>query len=276
MRTPQRWFIGMAAMLLPGCAFVPAAKFHAAEAENRALAEQNRVLSAEVENLRLHGRRLEDRVLRGEKQLAALHERADLDQRRLADYERERDELYRQFQALAAGGARLPTELGRQLEDLARRYPDLHFDAETGVAKLDTDILFDSGEAVLKAGAGQMLDDLVRVLKSPAAGDLKILVAGHTDNQPIVGRESRDKYPNNFHLSAARALAVADRMRRAGMPDSRLGVAGFGPSQPIASNATASDRQKNRRVELFVLDANAPAVGWTESIPSVYGAGVRR
>ena len=86
----------------------------------------------------------------------------------------------------------------------------------------------------------------------------------------------REKYPNNFHLSTARALAVADRMKRAGLPEQRMGISGFGPCQPIASNATAQDRQKNRRVEILVMASDVPVVGWAESTPSVYGAGVRR
>jgi chemotaxis protein MotB len=108
------------------------------------------------------------------------------------------------------------------------------------------------------------------VLKSPAAGDLKIMVVGHTDNQQIAGKPVREKYPNNFHLSTARALAVADHIKRAGLPEQRIGVAGFGPHQPIAPNASAKDRQKNRRVEIFVMAPDVPVVGWTDSTPSVY------
>ena len=133
-----------------------------------------------------------------------LQERAGLDHKQLESYEHERDELYDQFKGLAFGRGRLPPELCRQFAELSQRYPGLQFDPETGISKLDTDILFDSGQAVLKPGAEQLLDQLVRVLKSPAAGDLKIMVAGHTDNQLIAGREVRENYPNNFHLSAAR------------------------------------------------------------------------
>ena len=261
---------------MPGCLFVPKTELNAVEAQNRALAEQNQAQLAEIENLKAHSRTLEDRVIRSEKQLALLQERASLDQKQLEGYQRERDGLYEQFKGMAFGRGRLPPELSRQLAELSQRYPSLQFDPETGISKLDTDILFDSGEAVLKPGAGQLLDELVRVLKSPAAGDLKIMVAGHTDNQLIVGKDVREKYPNNFHLSTARALAVADRMKRAGLPEQRMGVAGFGPYQPIAPNATAQDRQKNRRVEIFVMAPDVPVVGWSDSTPSVYGAGVRR
>jgi chemotaxis protein MotB len=265
-----------AAVVLPGCLFVPKADLTASLIENRSLAEQNRVQLAEIEKLQSHSRALEDRVIHGEKQLALAQERASLDHKRLEGYESERDGLYQQFKDLSYGGGRLPPELSRQLADLSRRFPSLQFDAVSGVSKLDSDILFDSGEAELKPGAGQLLDELVRVLKSPAAGDLKLMVAGHTDNQMIVGREAREKFPDNFHLSTARALAVAERMKRAGLPERRLGVAGFGPYQPIASNGTAQDRQRNRRVEIFVMPSDVPVVGWSESTPSVYGAGVRR
>jgi chemotaxis protein MotB len=276
MEAPIGLLICAAAIVLPGCLFVPKTELNASLIENRSLAEQNRVQLAEIENLQAHNHTLEDRVIHSEKQLALAQERAGLDRKQLDGYERERDGLYQQFKDLSYGGGRLPPELGRQLAELSRRFPSLQFDAETGVSKLDTDILFDSGEAELKPGAGQLLDELVRVLKSPAAGDLKLMVAGHTDNQMIVGHEARQKYPNNFHLSTARALAVADRMKRAGLPERRLGVAGFGPYQPIASNATAQDRQKNRRVEIFVMPSDVPVVGWSDSTPSVYGSGVRR
>ena len=277
MQMPLRLlFCGIPLLVLLGCRFVPTTEWNASQARNRALTEQNRAQLAEIENRRRHDRTLEDRLIRSEKQLALLQERADLDRKQLESYRREREGLYDQFQGLAFGGGRLPPELSRQLVELARRHPSLQFDPETGVSKLDTDILFDSGEAVLKSGAERLLDDLVRVLRSPAAGDLKIMVAGHTDNQLVAGRTVREKYPNNFHLSTARALAVVDRMKRAGLPVHRMAVAGFGPCQPIAPNTTARDRQKNRRVEIFVMAPDVPVVGWSESTPSVYGKGVRR
>ncbi|MBN1396325.1 MAG: OmpA family protein [Pirellulales bacterium] len=277
MRTSFRLFpCGAVLLFLVGCKCVPDTEWNALQARNSALAEQNRAQLAEIENLRHHGRALEDRLIRNEKQLALLEERANLDREQLDAFRREREGLYDQFQGLAFGRGRMPPELNRQLVELSQKHASLQFDPETGVSKLDTDILFDSGEAVLKPGAERLLDDLVRVLRSPAAGDLKIMVAGHTDNQLIAGRAVRERYPNNFHLSTARALAVADRMKRAGLPEHRMGVAGFGPCQPISSNATARDRQKNRRVEIFVMDAEVPVVGWSESMPGVYDAGVRR
>jgi chemotaxis protein MotB len=65
-------------------------------------------------------------------------------------------------------------------------------------------------------------------------------------------------------------------MKRAGMPEQCMAVAGFGPYQPIAPNTTAQDRQKNRRVEIFIMAPDVPVVGWSDSTPSVYGRGVKR
>ena len=265
-----------AAAMLPGC-LVPKTQLNALNVQNRALSEQNRAQLAEIENLKAHSRTLENRVIHSEEQLARLQDRGNLDQKQLERYEHERDQLYDQFQDLAFGQGRLPPELSRQLVDLSQRYPSLQFDPETSISKLDTDILFDTGEAELKPGAERLLDALVRVMQSPAAGELKIMVAGHTDDQLIAGRGVREKYPNNFHLSTARALAVADRMKRTGLPEHRMAVAGFGPCQPIAPNTTARNRQKNRRVEILVMASDVPVVGWSDSTPSVYSsAGSRR
>jgi len=259
-----------AVAVLPGCLFAPKTDLNSALSQNRALSEQTRAQLAEIDNLKAHKRDVENRLIRSEEQLALLQERAGLDKSQLASFQQERDGLYEQFKGLAFGRGRLPPELSKQFAELSRRYPSLQFDPETGISKLDTDILFDSGEAELKPGATQLVDEFVRVLKSPAAGDLKIMVVGHTDNQQIAGKPVREKYPNNFHLSTARALAVADHIKRAGLPEQRIGVAGFGPHQPIAPNASAKDRQKNRRVEIFVMAPDVPVVGWSDSTPSVY------
>ena len=69
---------------------------------------------------------------------------------------------------------------------------------------------------------------------------------------------------------------MADRLKRAGLPERRMAVAGFGSCQPIASNAHGGGAEKNRRVEIFLIPPDMPVAGWSESTPSVYGAGSRR
>jgi chemotaxis protein MotB len=252
-------------VVLPGCMFAPVTDFNNAMAENRALRDQNRAQLAEIQNLKTHNKDVENRVIRSEEQLAALQNRTDLDENQIDEYRRERDGLYSQCKGIAQNGNRLPPELIRQFADLSRRYPSLQFDPETGVSKLDTDILFDSGKAELRPGADQLVAEFARVLQSPAAADLKIMVVGHTDSQQIAGREVREKYSDNFHLSTARALAVADVLKQAGLSERQIAVTGLGSHQPVATNTTAQERRKNRRVEIFVMTPETPIVGWVDS-----------
>lgn len=270
-----------AARLLPACLFlfactaisgccVPAWQVSQCRSQNMALQQQARAQLAEIERLRAHSRDTAERLIRTEEELALLEEQIGLDRTQLQNYQQERAELHEQVQGLIAGRAGVPAAVRQQLAGLSQRYPALQFDPLTGIAKLDTDVLFDSGKVDLKPGAEQMVAELVRVLKSEEARGLKVMVVGHTDNRRIAKRPGRDRYPNNFHLSTARALAVADLMRQEGFADYRLGVAGFGPHQPVAPNVTPKDRQKNRRVEIFVVNRDVPVVGWTESIPTVY------
>lgn len=94
MQAPSRLiFFAAVWLLLSGCKLAPQAEWNALEARNRALAEQNRAQETEIENLRQHGRTLEDRLIEGEKQIALLKERGEID-RELECFRRERDELH--------------------------------------------------------------------------------------------------------------------------------------------------------------------------------------
>ena len=261
--------VAPAVVLLGGCV-VPQSRYAVIETQNRALQEQNRAQLAEIENLNVHARNTVDQLQRAEEELALLEDRAGLDSRRLANYRDEREQMRQQFAGLANGRSHVSAAMSGRLAEISKRYPSLVFDPQTGIAKLDTDILFDSGQTELKPGADKVLSELAAVLQTPDALDLKLMVAGHTDDRRMAKRPARDKYPTNFHLSTARAVAVAKAMSRFGIDSSRMGVAGFAEHQPIAPNVTASDRIKNRRVELFVLAPDVPIVGWTETIPSVY------
>lgn len=263
--------VALLVLLVPsvGC-MVPKAKYAAMQTQNRALLEQNRAQLAEIENLNVHARNTEDQLRRTEENLAMLEDTAGLDRRRLENYSAEREEIRRQFDGLANGRGHLSDEAGNRLAEISKRYPSLVFDPQTGIAKLDTDILFDSGYADLKPGADKLLSELAAVLQTPQTADLKLMVVGHTDDQRMAKRPARDKYPTNFHLSTARAVAVAKTLNRLGISSDRMGVAGFAEHQPIAPNVSPADRRKNRRVELFVMAPNVPVVGWTETMPSVY------
>jgi len=254
---------------VPGC-FVPQSRFNAVQTQNRVLAEQSRAQLAEIANLKVHSRNVEDQLASTEEKLAVYEEQRGLDRKQLLNYEQERTELHDQLRGMADGRLPVTPEVSRRLRSLSQRFPGLHFDPQSGVSKLDTDILFDTGRSELKEGAVQTLAQLAAAMKSPDAKDLKIFVVGHTDDRPIAHKPARDAYGNNFDLSTARAQAVADVLRKQGIEEQRLGVAGFAAHQPIAPNVTNRDRQKNRRVEVFVMAPEVPVVGWTDSTPSLY------
>ena len=202
--------------------------------------------------------------------MALSDDRLKADGTRLANYQQERSQLRQAYAELPRNGAALPSAVAAQLADLARRHPSLQFDPQSGVAKLDGDVLFDSGEAALKPQSVQMLADLSDILQSADARSMRILVVGHTDAQKIAGRETRQRFGDNWQLSAARAVAVAEYLKKAGVEERRLGVAGYGGQQPIASNSTVADRRRNRRVEIFLIPSDAPVIGWTETSPNLY------
>jgi len=267
----------IAACLMPGflilscgCLQLPGSPLADCRLQNRMLAEQRRALEAEIASLNVHKANIEDKLFRAEEDLRLLREEVGLDHEELAEYRREGARLQEDFRGLANTRGRVPPEVAEQLRALSDRFADLHYDPVTGISKLDTDVLFDSGHAELKPGAEQFLAELVGELNSPEAADLKVVVVGHTDDQRVAGRTVRNEFPNNFHLSTSRALAVADSLCRRGLAEQRLGVSGFAAHQPIAPNASPDDRRKNRRVEIFVMGPDVPVVGWTDSMPSLY------
>jgi chemotaxis protein MotB len=232
--------------------------------------ENDRAQAAQIETLRLHSRNVEDQLKRTEEELALANERAGLERRQSANYRREAGQIREQFLGVVNSRFPISPETSQRLAALAQKHPGLKFDLQTGIAKLETDILFDDGSAELKPGAEKALAEVVRLLNAPEAQDLRVLVAGHTDDRAIAKKPAREKYPDNFHLSTERALAVLAELRRLGLADARIGAAGFGSHQPIAPNLTPKDRQKNRRVELFVLAPEVPVVGWSETTPRLY------
>jgi chemotaxis protein MotB len=259
----------LAALGLAGCV-VPKGQFDAVRMQNQALLQQNRAQAAQVENLEVHARNTENQLARAEENLALMDDRLALNERQLTNYRRDRESVADSTGRMANWRSRGTAESGGRLAEIARRHPNLQFDAKSGVAKLDTDILFDSGADQLKPGAEKVLADLVQLLKSPDAKDLRLLVVGHTDDRQVAGRPLRERYADNFHLSAGRALAVADQLQKLGLPDDRLGVASFAQHQPVAPNQTPVDRRKNRRVEIFVMAPEVPVVGWIDTMPAMY------
>jgi OOP family OmpA-OmpF porin len=100
---------------------------------------------------------------------------------------------------------------------------------------------FDSAKLTSESEA--ILDQAVKALKD--ASTVTVRVEGHTDS---VGSEQY-----NLRLSQRRAEAVVEYLVSQGVEPGRVEPAGYGESQPTASNATEEGRHKNRRVEFEVI-----------------------
>lgn len=149
-------------------------------------------------------------------------------------------------------------ELQRQIEE-QKKTPadatgfgegyDVAFDPKAGTitVTLPNAILFDSGKEILKSATSRELDHIYSVLQQKYAGK-PIDVVGHTDTDPI----KKSKWKDNWELSAQRALTVARYLIKQGIDEERIRAVGCGESKPIASNANAAGKAKNRRVEIVV------------------------
>jgi chemotaxis protein MotB len=110
-------------------------------------------------------------------------------------------------------------------------------------------ILFKLGSAELLPGGKQVLDQVALALsQSP---DQMIQVAGHTDDLPI--KKGSLRFPTNWELSAARALAAVRYMEEVcGIPGEQLKAVANGPYYPRVPNDSDENRAKNRRIEIFL------------------------
>jgi len=119
--------------------------------------------------------------------------------------------------------------------------------AGTITVTLPNKILFGSGKATLKKGSSTELDHIQSVLEQKYPNK-QIDVVGHTDSDPI----KKSKWKDNWELSAQRALSVVRYMVKKGVSKEKIEAVGCGDSRPVASNATASGKAQNRRVEIVV------------------------
>jgi outer membrane protein OmpA-like peptidoglycan-associated protein len=115
-------------------------------------------------------------------------------------------------------------------------------DSARGLIVNMSDVLFDSGQFSLKAGAREKLAKISGIVL--AYPTLKLEVEGYTDS---VGSDDL-----NMRLSQNRAGSVRDFLVQEGIVRSSISSHGFGKGQPVATNDTAAGRQQNRRVELIV------------------------
>jgi flagellar motor protein MotB len=115
---------------------------------------------------------------------------------------------------------------------------------------LNSDQLQPEGRQILKSLAAPLAAYL-------GTRDELLMVSGFTDDRAMAERNRQ--FADNLELSAQRALTVTRALVEEGLPASAVFAAAFGPEQPVASNADAAGRSRNRRVEMAPVPRTAGA-----------------
>lgn len=117
------------------------------------------------------------------------------------------------------------------------------------VVSIQETLLFGSGSAEITPNAHTILEKISSVL---AAVPNYIRVEGHTDYLPI----HTEKFPSNWELSVLRATNVVHILINEGkIGAERLSAIGFGEYRPVADNKAEEGRNRNRRVDLVILNS---------------------
>lgn len=128
-------------------------------------------------------------------------------------------------------------------------------DAQEGfVIKLPASLLFKPGSATIENEDALLFLKRVALIIEELPKTMLVSVQGHTDNQ---SPGTNSPYKDNWELSSARGISVLQELLLDGVAPERVSAAGYAEYSPIATNATASGREKNRRVEIHFYGAKS-------------------
>ena len=263
-------FIGSAAvaaaLMLGGC--VTQGSYDKLQGEKAqeigALQGQRAGLEKQLQNLQAQRSALEGERNSLQQQKTSLEQdKAALEQDKAA-LEREQAKLRAQNEALESQRSQLLSASKQSQAQYDALVADLNQEVQKGQLQvrrykdmLTVDVaeqlFFDSGRAALKDSGKEVLKKVADAMKSYE--DKAIRVVGHTDNVPIT-KGLQKVFPSNWELSAARATTVVRFLQDAGIAPERLLATGRAEYAPVAPNDSPEGRQKNRRIEITLIDRN--------------------
>jgi chemotaxis protein MotB len=197
-------------------------------------------------------------------QLTALRQQiAALEDALSASESRDRESQAR----IADLGSRLNVALAQRVQELARYRSDFFGRLRQIVGNrqdirivgdrfvFPSELFFAPGQAVIRPeGQGELdrIATLLQELERQIPPDIPwvLRVDGHTDQRPI----ATSQFPNNWALSASRAIAVVQYFISRGIPPQRLVAAGFGEHQPLDLGQSDEAYARNRRIELKLTE----------------------
>jgi len=145
------------------------------------------------------------------------------------------------YDALQAQNQQLQAQLAAQRAQTGRLVGAIKY-------TVNSDLLFAPGGWEMRQAGKDVIAKMATKL-APTQQN-KIMVNGYTDNAPIGPRLAKQGIATNVQLSQKRAATVMDFLISQGVNSALVEAHGYGEDQPVASNATAAGRAKNRRVEL--------------------------
>ncbi len=258
MKVSKFSWIGMSllvavSLLLTGCN--EKQQINNLKLQNRTQAERVTQLEAQLRNAQLETSQLRNKIaeLTSAENVNIISKDQEI-QALQATLAKKNELIARMQTQLLQGGVKLPMELSVMLEDFAKTSDIVTFDEATGKLKFKSDLLFASGSDVVNETAAKAIAQLSDIMKTKAAANFDIIVAGHTDDVRIRRAATKAKHPTNWHLSADRAISVLLQMSKDGIKPQRLSIRAFGEFKPIAPNkAGKKGNPKNRRVEIFIV-----------------------
>ncbi len=257
----KRTYLGSAALaaalVLGGC--VTQGTYEELQAEKNqqiaALESERAALDQQVENLQTQRAALQSERDALERQKSTLeHDKADIERRQaelvgqIGELESQKSQLLAASRQSQAQYDQLVANLSEQVEKgqlQVRRYKDM---LTVDVAE---QLFFDSGRAALKESGKAVLKQVAAAMRGYE--DKAIRVVGHTDNVPIA-KAWRSVFASNWELSAARATTVVRFLQDSGIEPERLIATGRAEYAPVAPNDSPEGRQKNRRIEITLID----------------------
>lgn len=173
-------------------------------------------------------------------ELASVKTNLEASQDELAELRKQRAAAEKRLAAFRELNAKL-----KQLVDTGKL--SVNFRGGQMVVELPSGVLFSSGKSKLSRDGKGALEEVTDILIQ--FRDRRFLIAGHTDDQRIRTK----RFPNNWHLSTARAVSVLEFFVDQGFTPNNLAAAGYGEFSPVAPNDSKENRALNRRIEIILV-----------------------
>jgi chemotaxis protein MotB len=196
---------------------------------------------------------LNQQILAMRQQLAEISKALDLSEQKNKEQNVQITELGKRLNAALASKvaelARYRSEFFGRLREVLGNRQDIQIVGDRFV--FQSEVLFDTGSAEVTPAGEQQLDVLATTLiliskEIPDEIHWVLRVDGFTDKRPI----STPRFPSNWELSTARAIAVVKYLISRGIPPEHLAAAGFAEFNPLDTANTEEAFKKNRRIEM--------------------------